>query len=60
MEIVVGSKKKPGFISFKDKGDYRVGRRIAFLMSSSEGEVIANYYEGNLPSEALTTIEKMV
>ena len=27
-------------------------------MSSSEGEVIANYYEGNLPSEALTTIEK--
>ena len=58
VEIVVGSKKKPGFISFKDKGDYRVGRRIAFLMSSSEGEVIANYYENNLPSEALTTIEK--
>ena len=56
--VVKGSKRKPGLITFENKGDYRIGRNVAFLLTSKEGREIKNYFGGNIPENAIESVQK--
>ena len=58
VKVIKGSKSKPGMISFDEQNDYRIGRYVAFLLSSKEGREIKNYFNGNVPDNALETVVK--
>ena len=51
-----GTKTKPGFISFEENIDYRIGRKVAFLINSQEGQTLSKYFNNNIPAEALQTV----
>ena len=53
VKVIKGSKTKPGLISFEEQSDYRIGRNVAFLLSSKEGQEIKKYFGGNVPDKAL-------
>jgi len=56
VKVIKGSKRKPGLISFEEPNDYRIGRNVAFLLSSKEGQEINKYFDGNVPDNALETV----
>ena len=56
VKIVKGTKTKPGFISFEENIDYRIGRKVAFLINSQEGQTLSKYFNNNIPAEALQTV----
>ena len=58
VKVIKGSKTKPGMISFEEQSDYRIGRNVAFLLSSKEGQEIIKYFGGNLPDNALEKVIK--
>ena len=56
IKVVIGTKTNPGVICFENVNDYRLGRRVAFHLSSMEGREIKKYFKNKLPKDALTTI----
>ena len=56
--VIKGKRQTPGCISFPKNIDYRILRRVAFQIDTLEGKEIVNYFDGELPDKALTSIKK--